>query len=100
LIESRDVFLENLDQITHMENIRLLEDEEFTQENSGQITPIKDEEHAQPDFKESSFEDKTLKIPKIMGVKEDWISIVIIMKKVGELKDKDDLQLYLKIIMY
>jgi hypothetical protein len=33
---------------------------------------------------------KTLQIPKIVGVKEDCISIAIIMKTVGELKDKDD----------
>jgi hypothetical protein len=39
---------------------------------------------------------KTLQIPKIIRVKEDWISITIIMKTVGELKDKDDPQLYLK----
>jgi hypothetical protein len=70
LIESRDdVFLENSNQITSMENIRLLEDEEFTQENSDQITHMKDvmtsedEESAQPDYVESPFEDKNITNP-------------------------------------
>ena len=49
-----------------MENIKLLEDEEYTQENSDQITSIKDittledEESAQPDYVKSSFEDKNI----------------------------------------
>jgi hypothetical protein len=70
LIESRDaVFLENSNQITSMENIRLLEDEEFTQENSDQITHMKDvmtsedEESAQLDYVESPFEDKNITNP-------------------------------------
>ena len=89
-----------------MENIRLLEDEEFIQENSDQITSIKeittsdDEESIQSIMWKAHLKTKTLQIPRIVGAKEDWIPIAIIMKTVGELKDKDDLQLYLKIIMY
>ena len=85
-----------------MKNIRLLEDEEFTQENSKQITPMKDimtsedEESAQPDYVESSFEDKNITNPQNNGGKRS----LDLMKTVGELKDKDDPQLYLKIIMY
>jgi hypothetical protein len=76
-----------------MENIRLLEDEEFIQENSDQVTPIKDistpedEKSAQLDYVESSshLKIKTLQILGIVGVKEDWISVTLIMKIVGEL---------------
>jgi hypothetical protein len=58
-----------------MENIRLLKDKEFTQENSYQITPIKDistpedEESTQPDYVESSSEDKNITNPQDSGSK-------------------------------
>jgi hypothetical protein len=76
LIESRDaVFLENSDQITPTKNIRLLEDKEFTLKNSDQFTSIKDittsedEESAQPDYVESSFENKNITNPQNSGRK-------------------------------
>ena len=78
LIESKDVFLENSEQITPMENIRLLKGEEFIQENSDQITPIKDittsedEESVPPDYMESSFEDKNITNPHNSGSKRRW----------------------------
>jgi hypothetical protein len=76
LIESRDAsFLENSNQITLMKNIRLLEDEGFTQKNLDQITPMKDittsedEESVQPNDVESSFEDKNITNPQNSGSK-------------------------------
>jgi hypothetical protein len=60
------------------------------------ITTPEDGESAKSDYVESLFEDKNITNPQNNKSKEDWISITIIMKTVGELKDKDDPQLYLK----
>ena len=60
-----------------MENIGQLEDEEFTQENLDQITPVKDITHQKMKnlhnqiMWEAHLKTKTLQILKIMGVKED-----------------------------
>jgi hypothetical protein len=64
---------------------------------------LEDEESAQPDYVESSFKDKNITNPQNSGSKRrldpnNYKSII--MKTVGELKNKDNPKLYLMIIMY